>query len=115
MTFKPGESGNRGGLRKHKEFTAALRLELAAAGDDQKALRRVARKLIAMAERGDMSAIREIADRIEGKVPQAQIIQGDEDGGSVRYYAEMPKPCSSTEEWLAGNPRCLRARVAYRV
>ena len=104
MTFKPGQSGNPGGLRKYKEFTTALRLELAAAGDDQKALRRVARKLIAMAERGDMSAIREIADRLEGKVPQAQIIQGDEDGGRVRYYAEMPIKDKTTEEWLRGNP-----------
>ena len=104
MTFKPGQSGNPGGLRKHKEFTAALRLELAAAGDDQKALRRVARKLIAMAEQGDMSAIREIADRVEGKVPQASILQGDEDGGPVRYYAEVPQKDESTEAWLAGNP-----------
>jgi hypothetical protein len=51
-----------------------------------------------------MSAIREIADRLEGKVPQAQIIQGDEDGGRVRYYAEMPVKDVSTEAWLKGNP-----------
>ena len=38
--------GNPGGLRKYKEFTAALRLELAAAGDDQKALRRVSKWMI---------------------------------------------------------------------
>ena len=78
-------------------------LELAAAGGDQKALRRVARKLIAMAEQGDMSAIREIADRVEGKVPQASILQGDEDGGPVRYYAEVPQKDESTEAWMAGN------------
>jgi hypothetical protein len=48
---------------------------------------------------GGDSAIREIADRLEGKVPQAQIIQGDEDGGSVRYYAEMPVKDKTTEEW----------------
>jgi hypothetical protein len=23
---------------------------------------------------------------------------------NVRYYAEVPKPCATTEEWLAGNP-----------
>ena len=60
-----------------------------------------------MAERGDMSAIREIADRLEGKVPQAQIIQGDEDGGSVRYYVEMPIKDKTTEEWLKGNAAYL--------
>ena len=57
-----------------------------------------------MAERGDMSVIREIADRIEGKVAQASIIQGDEDGGSVRYIVELPKKSrasrATTQEWL---------------
>ena len=28
----------------------------------------------------------------------------NEDGGSVRYYAEVPRPAATTEEWLAGNP-----------
>jgi hypothetical protein len=23
---------------------------------------------------------------------------------SVRYYAEVPEPCMTTEEWVAGNP-----------
>jgi hypothetical protein len=33
-----------------------------------------------MGDRGDLHAIREVADRIEGKVVQAQVLQGDEDG-----------------------------------
>ena len=36
-----------------------------------------------------------------------QIIQGDEDGGSVRYYAEMPVKDKTTEEWLKGNAAYL--------
>jgi len=54
--------------------------------------------------KGEQWAIKELADRIDGKVPQAQIIQGDEDGGAVRYYAEVPRVAESTEAWVEGNP-----------
>ena len=67
-------------------------------------LRKVAEMLIKQALKGEAWAIKELADRIDGKVPQAQIIQGDEDGGSVRYIVELPEKCQTTEEWLAGNP-----------
>ncbi len=50
--------------------------------------------------KGETWAIKELADRIDGKVPQAQIIQGDEDGGSVRYIVELPEKAASTQEWL---------------
>jgi hypothetical protein len=48
-----------------------------------------------------MAAIPEIADRLEGKVAITQVIQGDDDGGPVRYYAEVPKKAESIEAWLA--------------
>lgn len=51
---------------------------------DGAALRRIAEKVVLMAESGDMAAIKEIGDRIEGKPAQTQIVQGDEDGGPVR-------------------------------
>lgn len=63
------------GRKQEKPFRDALRTELAAAGDDQKALRAVAKALIAKAMDGDMQAIKELADRTDGKVPQA--IAGD--------------------------------------
>lgn len=65
------------GRRQEKPFRDALKMELAAAGEDNKALRNIARALISKAEEGDMQAIREFADRIDGKVPQAVI--GDEE------------------------------------
>lgn len=65
------------GRRQEKPFRDALRMELTAAGEDQRALRSIARALIAKAEEGDMQAIKELADRIDGKVPQAVI--GDEE------------------------------------
>jgi len=65
------------GRRQERPFRDALRLELAAAGDDSRALRSIAKALIAKAEEGDMQAIKEFADRIDGKVPQGVI--GDEE------------------------------------
>jgi hypothetical protein len=70
MAFQKGKSGNPGGAWKDKPFRDALRLELAAVGDDAKALRTIARSLIAAASEGKMDAIREVADRLDGKPAQ---------------------------------------------
>lgn len=64
-----------GSPNKDKPFVEALRMELAAAGDNHKALRRIAKTLIGMAEKGDMQAINAIADRLDGK--PTQMIAGD--------------------------------------
>jgi hypothetical protein len=53
-------------------------MEIKTAGDDNKALRLVAQALIAKAAEGDVPAIKEIADRLDGKVPQG--IENGEDG-----------------------------------
>ncbi len=72
------------GRKAEKPFRDALRLELAAIGEDHKALRAVARKLIQQAmEDGKLDAIKELADRTDGKVAQA-IVGGDEDDPPVR-------------------------------
>lgn len=66
------------GRKQEKPFRDALRMELAKLQDnDQRGLRKVASALIEAAEGGDMQAIKELADRIDGKVPQA--ISGDEE------------------------------------
>jgi hypothetical protein len=69
----------KGSRNKHscKPFRDALRIELAAAGEDQKALREVAKKLIRKAQGGDMAAIREIADRVDGKNAQSLEMSGE--------------------------------------
>ena len=59
------------GRRAEKPFADALRMELAAAGPDHKALRSIARKLIAMADEGKMDAIVELINRTDGKAVQA--------------------------------------------
>lgn len=66
------------GRKQEKPFRDALKLELAKLqDDDQRGLRKIARSLIENAEGGDLQAIKELADRVDGKVPQA--ISGDED------------------------------------
>jgi hypothetical protein len=66
------------GRRQEKPFRDALRLELARVqDDDQRGLRKIARSLIEAAETGDLGAIKELADRVDGKVPQAVV--GDEE------------------------------------
>jgi hypothetical protein len=66
-----------GSINTQRPFADALRLELAAAGDNQRALRAIARNLIAIATSGEpiaLQAIREIADRTDGKARQTSDI-----------------------------------------
>lgn len=59
------------GQQRDKPFRDALRMEIADAGEDFKALRRVASALLAKAGEGDVQAIREVADRLDGKPVQS--------------------------------------------
>ena len=77
MTFVKGQSGNPAGRVKEKPFADALRLELAAAGDNQKKLRKIARNLIELAssESTDaLPAILAVADRLDGKPAQESMV-----------------------------------------
>lgn len=78
MAFQKGNNANPGGRPKEKPFAEALRMELASAGDDHKALRRIAKKLIDKAEDGDMQAIQQIADRLDGKPAQESTVVIDD-------------------------------------
>lgn len=65
-------AGNKNsGRRQEKPFADALRMEIAAAGDDHKKLRAIAKVALEKAEAGDMQAIQFIADRTDGKPAQA--------------------------------------------
>src|SRR5262245_10147141 len=79
MPFEKGKSGNPGGRPKGKPFRDALMMEITAAGDDHKALRKIAAALLAKAGGGDVSAINLLADRTDGKVAQALIGDGEQD------------------------------------
>ena len=81
---------------KHKPFRDALEMQLKAAGDNHKALRRIADKLISLADAGDLQAIREIADRQDGKVPQGLVGGDDGDNELSITVVNYTKP-SNTE------------------
>lgn len=75
--FQPGQSGNPNGRPKSKPFKDALQKAISAAGDDNEALTRVALALLAKAQEGDVPAIKEVADRLDGKATQP--ISGDDE------------------------------------
>jgi hypothetical protein len=88
MAFQPGQSGNPGGRRKEKPYRDALRKALAELAADEAPsprtnLEAVIRAHVERAKGGDVQAIAHIADRLDGKVPQA--IVGDEDEAPVKH------------------------------
>lgn len=84
--FKPGQSGNPAGLPKGTRWMKTrLRelLEQGGLGD------KVLDALINKAKDGDVQAIREILDRIDGKV--AQGIEAEHTGGITIRFEEPPE------------------------
>ena len=77
MPFAPGQSGNPNGKPVRKIWIAAL--NRAIAQDDAVKLRLAAEKLLDLAVAGDIAAIRELGDRLDGKVAQALTLSGDAD------------------------------------
>jgi hypothetical protein len=80
MPFEPGQSGNPAGTSKSKPFFAAL--DRAIKQDDAKRLRDSAEKLLDLAAAGEPFALQMLADRLDGKVPQA-LHHGGSDGGQI--------------------------------
>ena len=75
MPFQPGNKAAVGG-RKEKPWRDALMIALSDHGPDRAALRTIAARCVVDAINGDKDARREIAERLDGKVPQT--IGGDE-------------------------------------
>src|SRR4029434_9374213 len=111
MPFKPGQVTNPNGARKERKFYQMLLIALNAEGPDIR-LRRVAEQLVTAAEKGEPWAIRELMDRIDGKVPQATILQGDAEE-PVRYV-EVPRKAANAEEWIASHAPVLASDEAGR-
>ena len=76
MPWKKGASGNpKGNPGKDKLFRTALLMELKSKGQDMPELRQIARKCIDLALGGEPWAVKEIADRLDGK---ASVVVADE-------------------------------------
>lgn len=73
MPFQPGNQLS----KKFGMWRAAL--DRAITQEDGKRLRAAAERLLDMAAEGDMQAIKELGDRIDGRPAQTVIHQGDED------------------------------------
>jgi hypothetical protein len=58
------------GQQRDKPYREALRMELAAAGENMMALREIAKVHIAKCKEGDMRAIKELGDRLDGRPAQ---------------------------------------------
>lgn len=72
MPFQKGQSGNPNGRPKSsKLFNDMLRLAINGADGDMAELRKIADKLVEKAVAGDIQAIKEVADRLDGKPHQS--------------------------------------------
>jgi len=92
----PFEKGNQlaKGRKSSKDFSDMLRIAVKEAqGAGGNKLRKVADALVSKAIEGDVPAIREIADRLEGKVAQQVDLKGEIESTVkfVTYYEPMPK------------------------
>lgn len=80
MAWQPGQSGNPNGAPKRAKLwrEAIDRAIKRREEKDPQALEKLADKLLAAVASGDIAAMRELGDRVDGKVPQA-IAGVDED------------------------------------
>jgi hypothetical protein len=106
------------GQQRDKPFRDALRLTIAEAEDNPRKLRKLAEALFDKAADGDIPAIKEIADRLDGKPAQA-IIGGDEDDPAIQIESrdvsralinaippeDLPKVRRVLEAWAAAQDK----------
>lgn len=83
-------SGNQNAARAKMWRSAIERaLEARGAGDRLAALNSLASKLLDRAEEGDLGALRELGDRLDGKPAQSVTVAGDPDNPLVQRIEEV--------------------------
>ena len=75
MPFEKGKSGNPSGTKTEQNFRAAL--HRAITQDKGKMLRNAADSLLKQASQGEGWAIKELADRLDGKPAQSLAMTGE--------------------------------------
>lgn len=89
MVWQPGQSGNPDGGRKAKLWRDAIARAIKRREEtDPLALEKLADKLIVKVEDGDIAAIKEFGDRLDGKPAQA-IIGGDDDDPAIKTITRI--------------------------
>jgi hypothetical protein len=88
MPFETGnQESKKADHRRAKLFRDAILVELKKTDDDVERMQLIAAKLVEQAMEGNVQAIREIADRVDGKVPQAVV--GDDEHDPLRMVTEI--------------------------
>jgi hypothetical protein len=88
--------GNQNAAKAKVWHAAILRaLDKRGAGDRVQALDELAGKLLDLVATGDLAALKEFGDRMDGKPAQAVTVAGDDEGGPIRHsltvgYADPP-------------------------
>src|SRR5215831_5043583 len=97
------------GQQRDKIYREALRLELAdmSEGIDLKKLREIARVHIEKAAAGDMQAIKELADRLDGKPAQMLEHSGPDSEPITKVVNEFVHVYETREELLAAEEPVL--------
>lgn len=97
MAFKKGQSGNPKGRASEKPWRDALMVAINERMGETKALRLAADQLVRQALKGDVAALKELGDRLDGK-PRQEIEATVE---QTNYVAEVPPVQKDSEEWAA--------------
>jgi hypothetical protein len=90
--FRPGQSGNPGGRPKAimtDAYMRALSRQIPNDAEGRIYADLLAEKVISAASKGDIRAISEITDRVQGKVQQA-VMFGGEGGGAIPFLNVSP-------------------------
>ncbi len=86
MPFQKGQSGNpKGRPKKGAAMADAVRTVLNKNRDGKQNKRAIAEKLVQMAREGNIEAMKVVFERVDGKVPQTNVLQGAEDAPPIRY------------------------------
>jgi|ERR1043166_342948 hypothetical protein len=85
MANRGAPLGNQNGIKRNQMWAEALRRQVA---QNPEAMRKIALKVLDMAMEGDMAAIREIGDRLDGKAVQQVIMDATIEDKTVREYTD---------------------------
>lgn len=114
MPFAKGQSGNPNGKTLDKPWREALRRALARSGGKNggvaEGLDKIAAVVVKLAQEGDLAAIKEVADRLEGKAHQSvdlnvsneQPVTELSDNELVRFIAARRAGSNGTSEEAEG-------------